>query len=143
MPRFVVLQHDWPHLHWDLMLENGANLRTWRLSEPPNPGPPIALALLPPHRSMYLDYEGPVSGNRGAVRRVLSGTYETVPSPVGEAWFEFDTGKERWLGRISGPAADPEGGGPGPDPPGQLIWRVAADPSGGSPPEEPLDRVES
>lgn len=139
MPRFVVLQHDWPQLHWDLMLENGANLRTWRLAEAPRPGNSIALVRLPPHRSIHLDYEGPVSGNRGTVRRVLSGSYHPVPSPANEAWFEFELGQERWLGQISGPAADPEGG-PDPEPPGQLIWRMAWRPAGDSPTVPPLDR---
>lgn len=140
MPRFVVLQHDWPQLHWDLMLENGASLRTWRLSEAPHPRHPIALVRLPPHRSIYLDYEGPVSGDRGTVRRVLAGTYRPVPAPPGEAWFEFDLGKERWHGQIRGPAAEPEGE-PGREPPGQLIWRHSSEPEGDSPAVASLGRV--
>lgn len=28
------------------------------------------------HRRLYLDYEGPISGDRGSVRRVDAGTYE-------------------------------------------------------------------
>jgi hypothetical protein len=127
MPRFVVLQHDWPRLHWDLMLENGANLRTWRLSEVPHPRHPIALVRLPPHRSIYLDYEGPVSGNRGTVKRVLWGTYQPVPAPPGTAAFEFDLGGERWHGQITGPAAAPEHASesvpPSPEPPGHLVWQ--------------------
>jgi len=140
MPRFVVLQHDWPQLHWDLMLENGANLRTWRLSEVPHSGHPIPLVRLPPHRSIYLDYEGPVSGNRGSVKRVLEGSCQPLPAPAGEAWFEFDVGGERWLGQITGPAADPEGGVV-PEPPGQLVWSRAREPSDCSPAEGSLDRV--
>ena len=31
---------------------------------------------LPDHRLAYLEYEGPVSGNRGVVRRIDSGKYE-------------------------------------------------------------------
>ena len=144
MPRFVVLQHDWPQLHWDLMLENGANLRTWRLSQAPHPRHPISLVSLPPHRSVYLDYEGPVSGNRGSVLRVLGGTYQAIPAPLGEAWFEFDLGGERWWGQISGPAAAEEGG-LGSEPPGQLVWRLvgprSARPADCSPADAPRDTV--
>ena len=35
MPRFVILEHDHPVVHWDLMLEAGEALRTWRLAAPP------------------------------------------------------------------------------------------------------------
>ena len=76
MPRFVILEHDHPHLHWDLMLETGTVLRTWRLAEPPEPGKTVAAEPLGEHRLTYLDYEGPVSGNRGQVRRWEFGTYD-------------------------------------------------------------------
>lgn len=77
MPRFVILEHDHPELHWDLMLESGAVLRTWRLAVPPRAsGERIAAIALPDHRLAYLDYEGPVSGNRGTVTRWDAGCYE-------------------------------------------------------------------
>src|SRR5262249_39383059 len=75
MPRFVVLEHDYPQLHWDLMLESGNVLRTWRLAAPPGKGAAIRAWYLAEHRKMYLDYEGPVSGNRGRVSRWDSGVY--------------------------------------------------------------------
>src|SRR4051794_31329065 len=76
MPRFVILEHDHPGLHWDLMLETGPVLRTWRLAQPPlTPGQRIAATALGDHRPMYLDYEGPVSGDRGTVKRWDAGTY--------------------------------------------------------------------
>ena len=78
MPRFVVLTHDHPFLHWDLMLEAGEHLRTWRLLELPGPEKVIAAEALPDHRALYLDYEGPVSGGRGEVRRWDAGTCEVV-----------------------------------------------------------------
>ena len=28
VPRFVILEHDYPELHWDFMLEAGAVLKT-------------------------------------------------------------------------------------------------------------------
>jgi len=76
MPRFVILEHDHPFLHWDFMLEAGAVLRTWRLLAEPLPGRTVEAEALGDHRLAYLDYEGPVSGNRGSVRRWDAGTFE-------------------------------------------------------------------
>ncbi len=75
MPRYVILEHDHPSLHWDFMLEVGDVLRTWRLAAPPQPGEEVLATALPDHRRMYLDYEGPVSGDRGRVVRWDSGTF--------------------------------------------------------------------
>jgi hypothetical protein len=80
MPRFVILTHDHPSLHWDFMLEFGASLRTWRLPCPPSSGCELAAEQIPDHRLMYLDYEGPVSGDRGSVQRWDAGNYEVVDS---------------------------------------------------------------
>jgi len=80
MPRFVVLTHDHPFLHWDLMLEQADSLRTWRLVRPPDRATSIEAEALANHRVAYLDYEGPVSGGRGTVERWDVGTYETVES---------------------------------------------------------------
>jgi len=33
---------------------------------------------LPAHRKIYLEYEGEVSGNRGSVRRIDTGTYRQI-----------------------------------------------------------------
>lgn len=77
--RFVILTHDYPFLHWDLMLENPADLRTWRLlTEPGATSGPIPAESLPRHRKAYLDYEGPVSGDRGCVTRWDAGEYELL-----------------------------------------------------------------
>lgn len=78
MPRFVILEHDHPHLHWDLMLEDGDTLRTWRLSEAPTSLKRILCEELVPHRRFYLDYEGEVSGGRGFVRRWDWGEYVRI-----------------------------------------------------------------
>jgi len=75
MPRFVILEHDHPTLHWDLMLEVGPVLRTWRLAAPPRPGMAVAAQPIGDHRPLYLDFEGPVSGNRGRVIRWDAGTF--------------------------------------------------------------------
>jgi hypothetical protein len=78
MPRFVILEHDWPARHWDFLLEAGPVLRAWRLLA--EPGPEVAVPAEPnaDHRVLYLDYEGPVSGDRGRVSRWDAGTFEWV-----------------------------------------------------------------
>src|SRR5262245_56221182 len=75
MPRFVVLEHDHPHLHWDFMLEAGQSLLTWRIQAPPQPGRICPAEETFPHRRLYLDYEGPVSGGRGSVKRWDAGIF--------------------------------------------------------------------
>ncbi len=72
--RFVLLDHDFPQPHQDLMLEVEGGLWTWRLTEEPRPGVLQQAQRLPDHRLLYLDYEGPVSGNRGTVGRRDFGT---------------------------------------------------------------------
>ncbi len=72
MSRFVLLEHDHPYLHWDLMLQEEDVLWTWRLDAPPA-SEPVRAVRVPDHRLPYLDYEGQVSGNRGTVRRLDRG----------------------------------------------------------------------
>ena len=71
--RFAILTHDHPFPHWDLLLEAGETCRTWRLLANPDSEGPIPAEILPDHRVFYLDYEGPVSGNRGTVLQWDSG----------------------------------------------------------------------
>lgn len=78
MPRFVLLAHDHPSPHFDFMLEAGSALRTWRLDQLPNEALSQAATPLPDHRLAYLDYEGPVSGNRGHVKRVDRGEFTII-----------------------------------------------------------------
>jgi hypothetical protein len=84
MPRFVILEHDHPVLHWDLMLEAGDVLQTWRLAAPPQ-AQAIEATALGDHRRMYLDYEGPVSGARGTVRRWDAGLFDEEAGSTPEA----------------------------------------------------------
>jgi len=81
MPRFAVLCHETPPgsprpLHWDFLLEDGDALLSWALAQPPAAGCSIAAEALPNHRLAYLEYEGPVSGNRGSVTRWDAGTFQ-------------------------------------------------------------------
>jgi hypothetical protein len=76
MPRYVLLEHDHPVLHWDLMLESADALHTWRLPQPPRTAEVLPAVRIGEHRLAYLDYEGPLSGNRGRVRRCDAGHFE-------------------------------------------------------------------
>ncbi len=90
--RFALLRHELPDAesakqvgrpsHWDLLLERDAGCWTWALEHLPaglrgmaDPATVMARRL-PDHRKLYLDYEGPVSGERGFVRRELDGECE-------------------------------------------------------------------
>jgi hypothetical protein len=95
MTRFVLLHHDCsPSFarpsHWDFMIEMGNALRTWVLLELPTEWR-TALAIssgalqeavtaeqIGDHRLDYLEIEGPLSGDRGAVRRIEEGEYRVV-----------------------------------------------------------------
>jgi len=78
MPRFVLLEHNWNGLHWDLMLESGDVLRTWAIDAPIVAGQELPARALLDHRRIYLEYEGELSGNRGRVRRVDAGTFRIL-----------------------------------------------------------------
>lgn len=82
MPRFVILHHLMPpehqrESHWDLMLEHDTLLLTWALSAEPL-SQTISCERLPDHRLKYLEYEGPISGNRGYVELWDRGTFTWI-----------------------------------------------------------------
>jgi hypothetical protein len=99
MPRFAILAHDHPFPHWDLFLEAGPVLRSWRLSVPLEPGILVAAEPTPDHRLAYLDYEGPVSGGRGTVSRVDAGQF-TCQSD-GSDRLEVRLNGARFVGRLA------------------------------------------
>ncbi len=76
--RFVVLEHQWNGVHWDFMLEAGDCLRTWAVDAPIVSGVELPARGLSDHRLAYLSYEGPVSGERGSVRRIAEGRFRTI-----------------------------------------------------------------
>ena len=89
MPRFVILRHELPshrsrESHWDLMFEQGDVLRTWAVQEIPPLDTWIDADLLPDHRVAYLDYEGPISGDRGTVSQWDAGTFEWLEETEAE-----------------------------------------------------------
>jgi hypothetical protein len=85
MPRFAILSHDHPFPHWDFLIEQPDACRTWRLLKLPNCSSEVPAEPLADHRLMYLDYEGPVSGNRGTVTAWDRGSFEwlvDLPSQI-------------------------------------------------------------
>lgn len=91
MPRYVLLRHDVPPSfgrpsHWDLLLENGTECLAWALDDLPaawavklqisSSSASVTALGLRPHRPFYLNYEGPISGDRGSVYRVAAGEFE-------------------------------------------------------------------
>ena len=78
MPDFVLLEHDHPGLHYDFMLEWNGVLRTWRLDRIPAEPAAFHVSSLSDHRLVYLDYEGPVSGNRGTVSQIDRGKFQVL-----------------------------------------------------------------
>ncbi|MBN2376610.1 MAG: hypothetical protein JXD22_09420 [Sedimentisphaerales bacterium] len=83
MPEFVIQQHQPPHpqhLHWDLMLRTNTVLATWQITEPPEnwPKKTINCTKIFDHRLKYLTYQGPLSDNRGHVKIVAAGQYQSL-----------------------------------------------------------------
>lgn len=90
--RFVILHHrQEAGEHWDLMLERGEVLWTWRLARDPlDPqNYPIAAERIGDHRKAYLTYEGAISGGRGIVRRVEEGTCASEVESVDNFRFQL------------------------------------------------------
>ncbi len=89
MPRYVILYHQQSSsqadlTHWDLMLENDGTLRTWQIHQQPIADRQLTAIPLPDHRLDYLQYEGPVSGDRGHVSHWDGGTFEGIVPAGGE-----------------------------------------------------------
>ena len=109
--RFCILLHDHPYWHWDFLLEHGDHALCWRLLRQPCCNEPIAAEPQPPHRLLYLDYAGPVSNDRGTVKRIDHGTFQIIATePVfvihldGLTWADqaslHDVGEQRAFWRF-------------------------------------------
>lgn len=69
--QFVIQQHTTPDgVHWDLMLENGGALWTWRLARSPEKitDSPVEAERIADHPLRFLTYEGPVQNAAGRVQ---------------------------------------------------------------------------
>ena len=120
MPRFVLLTHDHPFVHWDLLVQQGEVLRSWRLLECPDrwrsaaESAVLSAEAIGDHRLLYLDYEGPVSRERGRVVRWDHGQAEWLPGTdssirlrlngsrlVGELLLARESSQSLWSARFS------------------------------------------
>lgn len=108
MPTFVVLEHIWAGVHYDVMLEDVAlgSLRTWAVEVPLTPGVDLPARELAAHRLVYLDYEGPISGDRGSVRRLDRGTF--IPQIWREDLVEVILSGDVYRGEVAFRSVDPE-----------------------------------
>jgi len=95
-PRTVVLKHVCPPFghHFDWMLQvlsdQDRSLLTIRMSERPDLAPAngcLEGVLLPAHRTIYLTYEGPLTGGRGSVARMREGDIIATGDPADPAGF--------------------------------------------------------
>ena len=79
----VLLRHTLPdgshHFDWLLARDADGPLLTFRLqTDISSDGGRFEGLLLPDHRRAYLEYEGPISRNRGHVIRVAQGACEVI-----------------------------------------------------------------
>jgi hypothetical protein len=101
--RYVVLHHTGiAEPHFDLLfeLETGLMLaavrcREWPLSDG------ARAERIADHRRVYLEYEGEISGGRGSVRRIASGTCEVKIEGEQSILLTLDSGLELRVPRRS------------------------------------------
>lgn len=113
MGRMALLRHDLAggEWHYDWLLEpedapDGADARVliaFRLHRRPdaaglNAGEGLPAERLAEHRRRYLDYEGKISGDRGRVVRLASGTCRVTHATADRVEFTCDWGRGevRW-----------------------------------------------
>ncbi|MBL8890620.1 MAG: hypothetical protein JNL67_11640 [Planctomycetaceae bacterium] len=101
--RFVILEHQVPldsgrADHWDVMLETATGLQTWATQPFASDGASRQVEELPLHRSIYLDYEGPISGNRGCVRRLDRGKFRILDRQ--SRWLLIQLAGDVYQGRL-------------------------------------------
>ena len=75
--RFVIHKHTQEgQTHWDLMIEDGDKLKTWRLENPPEKLADTKTKATPifDHDKKFLAYQGPVNNGTGTVEIVDEGT---------------------------------------------------------------------
>lgn len=94
--QFVVLEHLTDPVHFDVMLEREEILWTWAYYDETFPAifQELSLERIQDHRKKYLTYEGPISGDRGKVRRVESGNYQLQLNEAGTKKGRFQG--EQW-----------------------------------------------
>ncbi|MGV3486933.1 MAG: hypothetical protein ACO1RT_21135 [Planctomycetaceae bacterium] len=111
MPTYVILHHQpaigsalprGTNAHFDWMFDHGQALWTWAtdiLADSATRGDWLGEATttairLPDHRRAYLTFEGPLSGDRGHVRRVESGSFEVLRADLDHYEFAVTGGRQ-------------------------------------------------
>jgi hypothetical protein len=98
--RFVVQRHTVSagDVHYDLMIEMGDALVTLQLDQEPTLGCTGKRSF--DHRRMYLDYEGDISGGRGAVAIWDHGTVEDLSGDPRSSAYTADFSGQRLSGHF-------------------------------------------
>jgi bifunctional non-homologous end joining protein LigD len=91
--RYVIQRHerqDEP-VHWDLMLETGEILETYRVNKPPEEWgkEPIEAEKIFDHPLKFLTYEGSVNKGKGKVTIAEAGTYLVLTAGEKQRQLEF------------------------------------------------------
>lgn len=122
-PPVVILRHELPsgewHYDWLIATAGSAGARpggedvrdvaAWRVEQLPwQAGGAFEAIRLPPHRRLYLRFEGDIGGGRGRVEAVWRGEGRIVTADSGSAEIEviLDGVPRRYLGRDVGEAGE-------------------------------------
>jgi hypothetical protein len=91
--RFVIQRHEreGEPVHWDLMLECGKVLETYRIGAPPEEWGkgPVKAEKIFDHPLKFLNYEGPVNKGKGSVKIADGGTYRVLTQNEEQQKLEF------------------------------------------------------
>ena len=102
LKKFVIQRHERQNeplrqaqgrsTHWDLMLETGDFLETYRIGKPPEQwgSEPIEVVRIFDHSLNFLTYEGPVNKGKGDVKIADRGTYSIVTKNMSRLIINFD-----------------------------------------------------
>ena len=88
---FVIQEHCTPDGgHWDLMLQIGESLWTWRLYHPPHhiQDVPTTVEKIADHPLRFLSYEGPVQNFTASVKIVDAGHFNLIKQAQREIEFQ-------------------------------------------------------
>jgi hypothetical protein len=92
--RYAVLRHTGlEREHFDLLLQltGEEKLLTWRVYEPVEQWTAkLTSERVADHRAVYMTYEGPISGNRGEVKRVAEGAGHCLDTKAGKLRVNLD-----------------------------------------------------
>lgn len=92
--RFVIQRHEreQEQPHWDLMLETGEVLETYRVGIPPDEwgNKAIEATRIFDHSLKFLSYEGIVNNGKGKVKIADAGTYEVIDKTENKKLIRFD-----------------------------------------------------